>query len=166
MAKFSGTGRVTSADYHAVKWVGKDKANNAVTITFEKAINLGNIDWAFANKDDTVANITFTSVYTNTDATSATDDEAWEVEYNGTKSGADEIIMGAGIFYVDNVAVALTRGGGSFLVEREFREVGADGDRGPVEGRINMESSRATLTMNTLQILTRLADFYPSITQA
>lgn len=166
MARFTGTGVIAPADYHAVKWVGKDKANNAVTITLAKAINLGNIDWTFAEKDDTVASITFTAVYSNTDATSATNAEAWEVSYDGTTSGASEIIMGAGIFYVDDVAVALTRGGGSFNVEREYREVNADGDRGAVEGRIVMEGSRATLTMNTLQILTRFADLYPSITQA
>lgn len=71
--------------------------------------------------------------------------------------------MGAGVFYVDNTAVALTRGGGSFNVEREYREVNADGDRGPVEGRIVMDASRATLTMNTLQIMTRLADLYPAM---
>lgn len=163
MKKYSGTGIVASTDFHSVKWVGKDKAGNAVTITLAKAINMGNIDWTFAEKDDTVASVTFTSVYTNTDAASASNDEPWEITYAGALSGAAEILMGAGIFYIDNTAVALTRGGGSFNVEREFREVNADGDRGPVEGRVVMEGSRASLTLNTLQILTRVADLYPAI---
>lgn len=163
MKKYSGTGTVAAADFHAIKWVGKDKAGNAVTINLAKAINMGNLDWTFAEKDDTVASVTFTSVYTNTDAASSSNDEPWEVQYAGSLSGAAEILMGAGIFYIDNVAVALTRGGGSFNVEREFREVNADGDRGPVEGRVVMESSRASITFNTLQILTKVADLYPAI---
>lgn len=161
--KFTGTGAIALTDYHAVKWVGKDKAGNALTITLPKAINLGNIDWTFAEKDDMVAQIVFTAVYSNTDAGSTSTEEPFEIEYAGTTAGASEIVMGAGVFYVDNTAVALTRGGGSFNVEREYREVNADGDRGPVEGRIVMDASRATLTMNTLQIMTRLADLYPAM---
>lgn len=163
MAKYSGTGVVAASDYHEIKWIGKDKTNKPVKIKLPKAINMGNIEWTFAEKDDVVASITFTSVYDNTDATSESNAEPWEIEYEGSTSGSSEIIMGAGIFYVDGTAVALTRGGGSFNVEREYREVNADGDRGAVEGRIVMEGSRATITMNTLQILTRLADLYPAI---
>lgn len=162
-AKYKGTGVVTEADFRTVKWVGKDKGGQAVTIQLDNAINMGNIDWTFAEKDDTVAAVTFTATYSNTDAASSSNDEPWSIEVNGTTPGASEIMLGAGIFYVDNVAIALTRGGGSFNVEREFREINADGDRGPVKGRIQMESSRASLTMNTLQILTRLTDLYPGI---
>lgn len=160
---FKGTGVVTDADFKAVKWVGKDKGGNAVTINLPKAINMGNIDWAFAEKDDVVAEIVFTAVYSNTDAASNTTEEPWNIEYAGTNSGASEILLGTGIFYVDNTAIALTRGGGSFNVEREFREINADGDRGPVEGRIVMESSRATLTLNALTILTNVAKLYTAI---
>lgn len=163
MALLKGTGAVALTDYHTVKWVGKDKANNPITITLPNAINMGNIEWAFKEKDDVVASITFTAVYENTDAISTSTEEPWTVEYAGEKSGAAEIIMGAGVFYVDETAVALTRGGGTFNVEREFREVNADGDRGPVKDRIVMESSRATISFEALQILTRLADFYPAI---
>lgn len=163
MALLKGTGAVALTDYHTVKWVGKDKANNPITITLPNAINMGNIEWAFKEKDDVVASITFTAVYENTDAISASTEEPWTVEYAGETSGAAEIIMGAGVFYVDETAVALTRGGGTFNVEREFREVNADGDRGPVKDRIVMESSRATISFEALQILTRLADFYPAI---
>ncbi len=163
MSKYTGTGVVSSSDFRAVKWQGKDKSGNPVTIKLANAINMGNIDWAFAEKDDTVASVTFTATYDNTDAAADSTAEPWEVEYAGTSSGASEILMGAGIFYVDDTPIALTRGGGNFLVEREFREVNADGDRGPVKGRVVMDASRASMTMNTLQILTRLADLYPAI---
>lgn len=48
-------------------------------------------------------------------------------------AAADKILLGTGVFSVGGVALGLTRGGGSFVVEREFRELGADGDFGPVE---------------------------------
>lgn len=163
MSKITGTGTIASTDYKAVKWVGKTKDGKAVTVSLPKAINLGNIDWTFAEKNDVVAQVVFTAVYSNTDETSNSTAENWEVEINGQTAGANEIMLGAGIFYIGETAIALTRGGGQFTVEREFREINADGDRGPVEGRIEMEASRATLTMNTLQILTRMTDLYAGI---
>lgn len=66
---------------------------------------------------------------------------------------AKEIILGEGVFSIGNVDVGLTRGGGQFNVEREYREIEADGDYGPVKGRIRKIRSRATLTMNALEIL-------------
>lgn len=164
MAKFKGTGVVTASDYHALKWIGKTKDNTAITITIPKAINMGNIDWTFAEKDDLVASVTFTAVYSNTDANATTTEEPWEIEVAGTPTGASAIALGVGAFYIDDVQVALTRGGGSFNVEREFREINADGDRGAVEGRIVMEGSRATLTLNTLQIMNNLSSLYPAMT--
>lgn len=161
--KYQGTGKLTTNDYKAVKWVGKSKDGKAVTIEMANAINMGNIDWTFAEKNDTVAQVVFTAVYSNTDATSSSTTEPWTVEINGQSAGAGEIMLGAGIFYVGNTALALTRGGGQFVVEREYREINADGDRGPVKDRIEMDASRASLTMNTLQILTRLTDLYPAI---
>lgn len=166
MSKFTGSGVVATADYKAVKWVGKSKDGKAVTITLPKAINLGNIEWTFAEKDDVVPSVEFTAVYDNTDEAATSTAEPWEIETNGQTAGAGEIVLGAGIFYVNNTAIALTRGGGSFKVEREFREINADGDRGPVEGRIVMESSRATLSMNVLSMLTRVADIYTGVTSA
>lgn len=164
MTKYRGTGQIASEDYKAVKYVGKTKGGKAVTITLDKAINLGNIDWTFAEKDDTVAEIVMTAVYENTDEMSKDTKEPWSVEIDGESVTPSQGIMtGVGIFYIGEDAIALTRGGGKFTVEREFREINADGDRGPVEGRIAIEGSRATLTMNTLQILTRLADIYPGL---
>lgn len=164
MAKFRGTGAVASTDYHVVKWVGVTKSGEAITITLDRAINMGNIEWAFAEKGETVAQVVMTAVYSNTNAMSTDTDEPWEIEIGGNLVNAsDEIIVGAGIFYVDDTAIALTRGGGSFNVARTFRNINADGDRGPVEGRIAIDDSIATLTMNTLQILTRLSDLYAGI---
>ncbi len=62
----------------------------------------------------------------------------------------ENILLGYGTFIVDDVPVARTRDGGSFLVERETRPIEADGDRGPVKGRIEIDSEIATLTMNEL----------------
>ena len=163
MSIIKGTGAITSADFKAVKWVGKTKDGNAVTIKMEKAINLGNIDWTFAEKNDVVAQVVFTGVYSNTNETASSTEECWEIETNGQTSGASEIMLGVGVFYIGDTKVALTRGGGKFSVEREFREINADGDRGPVENRIVMDASRATLTMNTLQIITKMEDLYAGI---
>lgn len=163
MPKYIGTGEVSSSDYKTVKWVGKTKGGKAVTIELEKAINLGNIDWQFAEKNDTVAEIVMTAVYKNTNQTADDTTEPWSVDVEGEESGAKCILLGVGIFYIGDTKIALTRGGGKFSVEREFREINADGDRGPVEDRIVMEGSRATLTMNVLTILERFADLYTAV---
>lgn len=163
MPKYTGTGAVVNADFKDVKWVGKSKDGKAVTITLKDAINMGNIDWTFAEKNDVVANVTFTATYDNTDEMATSTAEPWTVEEAGASAGSGEIILGAGLFYIGSTAIALTRGGGKFSVSREFRQIKADGDRGPVKGRVVMEGSVATLSLNTLQILTRLTDLYPGI---
>lgn len=163
MAKYQGSGIITDADFKACKWVGKTKGGSAITIEFEKAINMGNINWAFADKDDTVAEIVMTAVYKNTDNAATDTKEPWTIDVAGADSGAKEIMLGAGVFYIEDTAIALTRGGGSFTVERTYREINADGDMGPVEGRISLDRSVATLTMNVLTILSRVADLYPAM---
>lgn len=163
MAKYQGTGAVSSADFKAVKWVGTNKNGDAVTIELSKAINLGNIDWTMAEKSEVVPEITFTAVYSNTDENGSETVEPWTIDIEGTATGAGTILLGVGIFYVGGVAIALTRGGGKFTVEREFREINADGDRGPVEGRITMDSSRATLSMNVLTPIENFARLYSAI---
>lgn len=166
MAKYRGTGVVAVADFKNVKWVGKSKSGKAVTIKLENAINLGNIDWTFADKNDTVAQIVFTATYSNTDTAATDTEEPWTLEVDGAQeSGAGEIILGAGVFYVGETAIALSRGGGQFVVTREFRNIEADGDRGPVKGRISLDTSVATLTMNVLTILTRITDLYPALAE-
>ena len=163
MAKYQGTGIVTAADFKACKWIGKTKGGSAITIEFEKAINMGNINWAFADKDDTVAEIVMTAVYSNTDTVATDTKEPWTIDVAGSDTGASEIMLGAGVFYIGDTAIALTRGGGSFTVERTYREINADGDMGPVEGRIDLDRSVATLTMNVLTILSKVADLYPAL---
>lgn len=75
----------------------------------------------------------------------------------------EAIVLGEGVFSVGGVDIGLTRGGGQFTVTREYRRVEADGDRGPVKGRIRLVSSEATLTMNQLQIMVDdLARFFPA----
>lgn len=161
--KITGTGTVLSTDFKAVKWVGKTKSGSAVTIEFEKAINMSNIDLTFAEKDDVVPELVFTACYSNTDEASSSTEEPWSIEIDDSISGAGQILLGAGLFYVGGNPIALTRGGGKFTVEREFRQINADGDRGAVEGRVVMESSNATLTMNALTFLADMADLFPAI---
>lgn len=165
MPKYYGTGVVVEDDFKEVKYVGKTKGGKPVTITMENAINMGNIDWTMAEKNDTVAAIEMTATYSNVDA-NATDSELrepWNVEIDGVSEGASEVMVGVGIFYIENKPIALTRGGGKFTVEREFRQINADNDRGPVKGRIVLDGSTAKMTLNALQILTRLTDLYPAI---
>lgn len=64
-----------------------------------------------------------------------------------------DIILGDGVFTIGGTAVGLTRGGGKFVVEREYRTIEADGDYGPVKERIRKIKSVAKLTLNALEII-------------
>lgn len=75
----------------------------------------------------------------------------------------DTILLGDGIFAINDVDVARTRGGGQFLVEREYREIEADGDYGPVKGRVVKQKSVGKLILNALTLLpTNMSKFYPA----
>lgn len=75
-----------------------------------------------------------------------------------------EIILGDGVFSVGGTDIALTRGGGSFSIEREYRQIEADGDYGPVKDRIRKIKSIAKLTLNALELLpANMEKFYPSM---
>lgn len=164
--KYTGAGVIQSADTKYVKWVGKTKGGQAVTIEMPKAICLSNPDWQFADKDDTVPQLEFTGLYDDTNLASDNRTEPWTITVaNGTTAGNGEIVLGTGKFYVgtsasDATLVGLTRGGGSFVVEREYREINADGDPGPVDGRIVQEGGRPKLTFKALQWLTKVATLY------
>ena len=161
---YIGTGEVISADYKALKWVGKTKDGHDCIIEVDDALNMGNIEWTMAEKNDVVQNVEFQGCYSNTNTASSSNTEPWRVTIDGaTSAGAGEIVLGAGTFYINNAAIGLTRGGGAFNVEREFREINADGDRGAVKGRVVIESSRAKLSFNALTILTKLTDLYSGI---
>ena len=163
-----GTGIVSSADFKNVTWTGKTKGGKSVVITLNNAIMMDNIDLTMVEKDDTVAALTFTAAYSNTNymASTAGDfEEPWSIAYSGAAAdaAADTILLGAGVVAIGGTDVALTRGGSQFTVEREFREINADGDRGPVKDRVVIDASRATLTVNALTFLTHMADVYAGI---
>lgn len=163
-----GTGIVSTTDFHSIKWTGKTKSGKACTINLNNAINMGNIDLSMVEKDDTVAQLTFTGAYGNTDymvSTAGDMEEPWSITFAGgaADAAAGTILLGAGVVSIDNVDVALTRGGSQFTVEREFREINADGDRGPVKDRVVIDASRATLTLNALTFLTSMSRIYAGI---
>ena len=163
-----GTGIVTTSDFREVKWRGKTKNGKAVLITLPNAINMSNIDLTMVEKDDTVAQLQFAAAYSNTDymAETAGDmEEPWTIAYSGGTSdnAAGTILLGAGVVSIGGVDVALSRGGSQFTVEREFREINADGDRGVVKDRVVIDASRATLTLNALTWLTNMANAFPAI---
>ena len=163
-----GTGIVSSADFKNVTWTGKTKGGKSVVITLNNAIMMDNIDLSMVEKDDAVASLTFTAAYSNTNymASTAGDfEEPWSIAYSGAAAdaAADTILLGAGVVAIGGTDVALTRGGSQFVVEREFREINADGDRGPVKDRVVIDASRATLTVNALTFLTHMADVYAGI---
>lgn len=166
-----GTGIVTTADFKDVVWTGKTKNGKSVTITLKNAINKGNIDLSFVEKDDTVAQLVLTAAYSNTDymvSTTGDYEEPWTITYAGGNSdtAAGTILLGAGVVSVGGVDVALTRGGSQFTVEREFRNINADGDRGTVKDRVVIDGSEATLTLNALTFLTHMADAFAAINVA
>ena len=78
---------------------------------------------------------------------------------------ADKILLGYGVVTVGTVPIGLTRGGSVFTVEREIRPIEADGDRGPVKGRLVIDTETAKLTVNALELF-NAADmdmYYPGI---
>ena len=164
MATIKGTGTVLDTDFKTVVWEGKTKAGKAIKITLKNAISRGNIDWTFAEKGDTVASVEFEACYTNTDSMDGVTEEPFTIETpDDSLSGASGIMLGAGVVTINGKEVALTRGGSQFTVEREYREINADGDRGAVVGRVVMDASRPKLTVNALQILDNLSELYSGI---
>ncbi len=79
-------------------------------------------------------------------------------------SKTNETLLGEGVFYIGDVPIGLTRGGGQFLVEREVRQIEADGDRGNVKGRNVIDKSVPKLVINALQIIgENLPKMYPGL---
>lgn len=74
------------------------------------------------------------------------------------------IILGHGIFSIGDKDIALTRGGGQFVIEREYRDIEADGDKGTVKGRTDISKSVPKLTMNALSMLPEdFKKYYPGM---
>jgi len=82
------------------------------------------------------------------------------------KVTAEKILLGAGVVAIGAIPVGLTRGGSAFVVEREIREIEADGDRGPVKGRIVIDREVAKLTINALELFSKdeITKYYPATT--
>ncbi|MER2108191.1 MAG: hypothetical protein ABS949_14755 [Solibacillus sp.] len=161
-------GNILATDYRNLTWTGKTKGGNACKITLENAINKGNLEWTLAEKGEAVAAIEFEACYSNTD-TQATEEDTcpWKIEIEGdVKAGASEILLGLGVFAIDGKDVALCRGGGTFKIEREFRDIVADGDKGSVKDRIALDAERAKLSMNALTMLASLDSLYPALNVA
>lgn len=169
--KYTGSANVDDADFRAVKWVGQTKGGKAVTIEMLQALNKSNLELAFVEKDDTTLEVEFEGAYVDSDLASGNLKEPWTVLFaDGAASGdSGEILLGAGAFYIGTAGaspttrVALTRGGGSFTVEREFREIKADGDPGLVKGRVSKDEGRPKLKLKALQWLTNMTNLYPAI---
>lgn len=168
----TGSGNVEASDYKYVKWVGKTKSGKTIMIELPKAICRSNPDWAFAEKDDTVPEIEFEGVYNDEKLENGDRTEPWKITVaDGTEPGNGEILLGVGKFYVGAdqgtaQGVGLTRGGGSFVVEREYRDINADDDPGAVEGRIVQDGGRPKLKFNSLQWVTKIANLYAGIKTA
>ena len=79
---------------------------------------------------------------------------------------ADKILLGYGVVSVNGTPIGLTRGGSVFTVEREYRSIEADGDKGFVKGRIVIDSENAKLTVNALELFTAadMTKYYPAMT--
>ena len=169
MAIYTGAGQVQETDVRYVKWVGKTKNGKEVSIELEKAICRSNPDWTFEEKNDTTAALEFEGLYN--DEKLAADDltEPWKLTSpDDLTAGAGEIILRTGAFYIGTSAadakrVGLTRGGGSFAVERTYRDINADDDPGSVEGRIDKTEGRPKLKFTALQWLTKVPTLYSCI---
>ena len=158
-------GNIAANDFHVLTWTGKTKGGNACKITLTDAINKGNLDWTLAEKDEVVPALEFEACYSNADS-QANEETAcpWKIEIEGSIApGANEILLGLGVFSIDDAEVALCRGGGKFTVEREFRDIAADGDKGSVKNRVVIDSERAKLSMNVLTMLTSISAMYPAL---
>lgn len=166
---YTGAGEVLPTDIKYVKWIGKTKGGQTIKIELPKAFCRSDPNWTFAEKDDTTAEIEFEGVYEDEKLANGDRTEPWLITIpSEVTEGAGEILLGIGAFYVgtsqsDAKRVALTRGGGSFVVEREYREINADGDPGAVEGRITQEAGRPKLKLVALQWLTKVNKLYSGI---
>lgn len=80
------------------------------------------------------------------------------------KETAENILLGYGVVKINGEPVGLTRGGSSFKVEREVRDIGADGDKGPVKGRQVIDEEIATLSVKTLEMFSadEISKYFPA----
>lgn len=161
MKKITGNCTIAEADYHTYSFVGSTKTGKPIIITVKDAINLENIDLAFQDKDEVVPQITATATYQE-DNRAGANGEPWEIDYEGDPSN---IVLGEGVVKIDDGEELICRGGGKFTLEREYKQISADGDKGPVKGRIRVTQSVAKLQMNILTFLDSTTKLYPGLTE-
>lgn len=165
---YTGASYVSASDFRYLKWVGRTKGGKPVQIELENAFCRSNPDWKFEEKNDTTAEVEFEAAYTDENLAKDDRTEPWKLTVDGVEAGNGEIVLGVGKFYLgttkdDAEYVGLTRGGGSFVVEREFREINADGDPGLVKDRIEKEMARPKLKLVALQWLTKVSQLYSCV---
>ena len=169
---YTGAGQVQATDVRYVKWVGKTKGGQSVQIELERAFCRSNPEWTFEEKNETTPTLEFEGLYTDEQLAADDRTEPWKLTLpDGLTAGNAEILLGVGKFYIgttkdDAELVGLTRGGGSFIVEREYRDINADDDPGSVQGRISKDTARPKLTLHALQWLTKVSKLYACITTA
>ena len=81
------------------------------------------------------------------------------------KTTADKIMLGCGVVSVGGYPLGLTRGGSVFSVEREIRNIEADCDRGPVKGRVVIDTEVPKLNVNALEPFAtdEIARYWPGL---
>lgn len=81
------------------------------------------------------------------------------------ESTPKNILLGYGTVTIDETPVGLTRGGSTFTIEREVRNIEADGDKGTVRGRVVIDTEEPTLTVNALELFSKedMLKFYPAL---
>ena len=169
---YTGTGQLSDSDVRYVKWVGRTKSGKAVQIEMEKALCRSNLDWKFEEKNETTIEVEFEGLYDDAKLAAGDRTEPWKLTLSdGLTEGVGEIILGVGKFYIgatsaDAKPVALTRGGGSFVVEREYRDIAADEDPGSVAGRVLKDTGRPKLKLVALQWLTKVSTLYSCVSVA
>ena len=167
---YTGAADVELSDYRYVKWVGKTKGGKAVQIELDHAICKSNPSWTFAEKNETTAEAEFEGCYEDEALETGDLTEPWKLtdSEGTTQTGNAAIILGVGKFYIgtsaeDAACVGLTRGGGSFVVEREYRDINADGDPGSVVGRVTKDTARPKLKLVALQWLDKVDKLYSCV---
>ncbi len=165
----TGSGMVLDTDYKYLRWVGKTKGGKPCKIELLNAICLSNPGWNFGDKDDSLVEAEFTGCYEDEKLEKGDRTEPWNLIIDNTiVAGTAEVVLGVGKFYIgtsasDAKCVGLTRGGGSFVVERNYRIIAADDDPGPVKGRVQLEESVPKLKFTALQWLTKVETIFPGI---
>jgi len=76
------------------------------------------------------------------------------------------IILGYGVFNINGVDVALSKGGGKLEIAPTYVNIEADGDYGVVKGRILKFGSTAKLTINALTLIVdNFTSYMPGLTK-